>query len=57
MQDLNAAGAAAMPHRPAPKKGRSAIDHAARQIVTLLTEVHRMPLGFLDTVANPDACA
>lgn len=57
MQDINAAGAAGNATLASAEKGQRAIDHAARQIVTLLQEVHRLPLSFLDTVANPDAFA
>lgn len=56
-QDMNPAGACGDATRATAAKGRAFIDHAARQIVTLLQEVHRMPLSFLDTKANPDACA
>lgn len=57
MQDMNAAGAAGDATKATAEKGRQVIDHAARQIVTLLEEVHRMPLSFLDTRADPDAFA
>lgn len=57
MQDINAAGAAGNATLATAEKGQRAIDHAARQIVTLLEEVHRLPLSFLDTLANPDAFA
>lgn len=57
MQDINAAGAAGDATQASAEKGAAFIDHAARQIVTLLAEVQRLPLSFLDTVANPDAQA
>jgi creatinine amidohydrolase len=57
MQDINAAGAAGNATLATAQKGQRAIDHAAHQIVTLLQEVHRLPLSFLDTAANPDAFA
>lgn len=57
MQDINAAGAAGDATQATAQKGRAFIDHAARQIVILLTEVHRLPLSFLDTAPNPDAQA
>lgn len=55
MQDMNAAGAAGDATRATATKGHAFIDHAARQIVTLLQEVQRLPLSILDTQANPDA--
>lgn len=54
-QDMNAAGACGNAAIATAEKGRTFIDHAARQIATLLQEVQRLPLGFLDTQANPDA--
>lgn len=56
-QDMNPAGACGDATLATAAKGASFIEHAARQIVTLLEEVHRMPLSFLDTKANPDAFA
>ena len=56
-QDMNPAGACGDATLATAAKGERFVEHAARQIVTLLEEVHRMPLSFLDTVANPDACA
>lgn len=56
-QDMNAAGACANAAAASAEKGRAFIDHAVRQIVTLLAEVQRMPLSFLDTPADPDAFA
>ena len=57
MQDINAAGAAGNATTATAEKGRVFIDHAARQIVTLLQEVQRLPISWLDTTANPDAFA
>ena len=57
MQDLNAAGVAGNAAAATAEKGRAFIDHAARQIVALLDDVHRLPLSWLDTPANPDAFA
>ena len=57
MQDLNAAGVAGNATAATAEKGRAFIDHAARQIVTMLGEVQRLPLTWLDTSANPDAFA
>lgn len=57
MQDMNAAGAAGDATRATAEKGRAFVAHAAAQIAILLDEVHRMPLAFLDTPANPDAFA
>ena len=54
-QDMNAAGACGNAAAASADKGRAVIEHAARQLVSLLEEVHRMPLSFLDTVADPDA--
>ena len=57
MQDLNAAGVAGNAAAATAEKGWAFIDHAARQIVALLDDVHRLPLSWLDTPANPDAFA
>ena len=57
MQDLNAAGVAGNAGAATAEKGRAFIDHAARQIARLLVEVHRLPLTWLNTAANPDAFA
>lgn len=57
MQDLNAAGVAGDATAASAEKGRAFIDHAAQQVATLLGEVHRLPLSWLDTVADPDAFA
>jgi creatinine amidohydrolase len=56
-QDMNPAGACGDATKATAAKGRALIDHAAAQIVTLLQEVHRLPLSFLDTKANSAACA
>ena len=56
-QDMNAAGACGDATKATAEKGHAFIAHAARQIALLLDEVHRMPLSFLDTTANPDAFA
>ncbi len=53
-QDLNPAGACGNAANATAAKGHAVIEHAACQLVELLAEVHRMPLSFLDTVANPD---
>ena len=57
MQDLNAAGVAGNAATATADKGWAFIDHAARQIAVLLGEVHRLPLSWLDTPADPDAFA
>ncbi len=54
-QDMNAAGACGNAAAATAEKGRAVIEHAARQLVSLLEEVHCLPLSFLDTVADPDA--
>ena len=56
-QDLNPAGACGDASLATADKGRAFVNHAAAQIVTLLQEVHRMPLTWLDTSANPEAFA
>ena len=56
-QDMNPAGACGDATRATAEKGRALIDHAARQIVTLLQEVHRLPLSFLDATADSEALA
>ncbi len=56
-QDMNPAGACGDATKATADKGRAFIAHAAAQIVTLLHEVHRMPLSHLDTKADPEACA
>lgn len=56
-QDMNAAGACGDASRATADKGRALVAHAARQIATLLDEIHRLPLEHLDTRANPDAFA
>lgn len=55
MQDLNAAGAAGNAAAATVQKGQAVLDHAARQLVTLLGEVQNLPVSFLDTKADPDA--
>ncbi len=54
-QDLHPAGAAGNASLATAEKGRAVIDHAARQIVTLLAEVHALPLDPLDRQPDPDA--
>ena len=54
-QDLNAAGACGNAAAATAVKGRAFVAHAARQIVTLLQEVHQLPVDFLNTRADPDA--
>ncbi|MDE0697535.1 MAG: creatininase family protein [Boseongicola sp.] len=56
-QDMNAAGACGNAAAATAEKGRAVIEHAARELVSLLGEVHRTPLSILDTVADPDAFA
>jgi creatinine amidohydrolase len=54
-QDLHPAGAAGNAALATVEKGRAVIDHAARQVVTLLQEVDRMPLDHLSRRPDPDA--
>lgn len=54
-QDMNAAGACGNAAAATAAKGSAFIAHAARQIVTLLQEVQRLPMDFLNTQANPEA--
>ena len=56
-EDMNAAGACGNAAIATAEKGHKFIQHAARQIATLLHEVHLMPLSWLNTTANPDAFA
>lgn len=56
-QDMNAAGACGNAAAATAEKGRAVIEHAARELVSLLGEVHRTPLSILGTVADPDAFA
>lgn len=56
-QDMNPAGACGNAAIATADKGAAVIDFAARQLVTLLEEVHRMPLSFLDNTADSDAVA
>jgi creatinine amidohydrolase len=54
-QDLHPAGACGNAALATAEKGRQVIDHAARQIVTLLQEVHLMTLDHLDRLPDLDA--
>jgi creatinine amidohydrolase len=54
-QDLHPAGACGNAARATAAKGQAVIDHAARQIVTLLAEVDRMPLDQLTRAPDLDA--
>jgi creatinine amidohydrolase len=54
-QDLHPAGACGNAALATAEKGRMVIDHAARQIVTLLGEIDRMPLDQLDQRPDLDA--
>ena len=54
-QDLHPAGAAGNASLATADKGHAVIVHAARQIVTLLQEVDRMPLDHLDRKPDLDA--
>jgi creatinine amidohydrolase len=54
-QDLHPAGACGNAAIATAEKGRVVIDHAARQIVTLLHEVDRMTLDHLDRQPDLDA--
>ncbi|WP_045392894.1 creatininase family protein [Falsirhodobacter sp. alg1] len=56
-QDMNAAGACGDATKATAEKGQAFIDHAAREIVALLREVHDTPLSFLQTKADPEAYA
>lgn len=56
-QDMNAAGACGNAAAATAEKGAIVINFAARQLVKMLEEVHRIPFSFLDTVADPDAFA
>ncbi|WP_309666316.1 creatininase family protein [Tabrizicola sp.] len=55
MQDLNAAGVCGNAAAATADKGHAFVDHAARQLVTLLGEVQRLPADWLTTRPNPDA--
>ncbi len=57
MQDLNVAGVAGNASLATVEKGQAVLDHAAGQLVKLLTEVQDLPLSFLSTKADPDAFA
>lgn len=54
-QDLHPAGACGNASLATAEKGQQVIDHAARQIVTLLREVDRMPLDHLSRMPDLDA--
>ena len=54
-QDMHPAGACGNATLATVEKGRQVIDNAAHQIVTLLEEVDRMPLDYLDRTPDPDA--
>lgn len=54
-QDMHPAGAAGNAALATAEKGALTIAHAARQIVTLLKEVDRMPLDYLDRTPDLDA--
>ena len=54
-QDMHPAGACGNAAIATANKGQQVIDHAARQIVTLLGEVDRMPLDHLDRAPDLDA--
>ncbi|MCX7289062.1 MAG: creatininase family protein [Rhodobacterales bacterium] len=54
-QDLHPAGAAGNASLATVEKGRAVIENAARQIVTLLQEVDRMPLDHLSRSPDLDA--
>jgi creatinine amidohydrolase len=54
-QDLHPAGACGNAAIATAQKGQAVIDHAARQIVTLLREVDRMPLDHLSRALDLDA--
>ncbi|WP_135449793.1 creatininase family protein [Tabrizicola caldifontis] len=54
-QDMHPAGACGNASLATAEKGRQVIDHAARQIVTLLQEVDRMPLDHLSRSPDLDA--
>lgn len=54
-QDLNPAGVCGNASVATAQKGRAFLDHAGRQIATLLHEVNRTPLSLLETAANPSA--
>ncbi|WP_376870657.1 creatininase family protein [Albirhodobacter sp. R86504] len=56
-QDMNAAGACGDATKATAEKGAAFVQHAAKEIVTLLQEVHATPLSFLNTQANPEAYA
>lgn len=54
-QDLHPAGAMGNAAAASADKGRAFVDHAARELVTLLQEVATLPLSILDNPADPRA--
>jgi creatinine amidohydrolase len=54
-QDLHPAGAMGNAAAATEAKGCAFVDHAARELVTLLQEVAALPLSVLDSPANPQA--
>jgi len=54
-QDLHPAGAMGNAAAATPTKGHAFVDHAARELVTLLQEVAALPLSILDNPADPGA--
>lgn len=57
MQDLNVAGACGNAAAATADKGTVLVDHAARQLVALLSEVQYLPSDWLMTRPDPDAFA
>jgi creatinine amidohydrolase len=56
-EDQHPSGACGNAAAATAEKGRKVIDHAARQVVTLLQEVDRLPLTVLASKADPGAGA
>jgi len=56
-QDLHPAGAMGNAAAATEEKGRAFVDHAARELVTLLQEVADLPLSVLDNPADPEAAS
>ena len=54
-QDLHPAGAMGNAAAATAAKGRAFVEHAARELVTLLQEVAALPLSVLDNRADPQA--
>ena len=54
-QDLHPSGAMGNAAAATAAKGRAFLDHAARELVTLLHEVAALPLSVLDTAPDPMA--